>query len=133
MIHALLIAALAIVPSWADRATAHDRVALIELNHYFNENGDKVFDQVIFYDWNEALGRFDVVTWRLVKHESQIPRPECCGRKQYTTLWYDGEIQRAVVADSFRETWTQHDPELSEREVMPRELRRGLREPLRNR
>jgi hypothetical protein len=125
--HALLLtAAFAVVPSWADN-TVRDRCDLIELNHYFDEHGRLVFDQVIFLDWSEADSRFQVVAWRLVKHESQIPRPDCCGRKHYTTLWDDNGVMRAVVADSFRETFTQYDVELLEREVLPKAQRRELR------
>jgi hypothetical protein len=109
--------------------TLRDQVDVIELNALFDENGREVFRQVIFLDVNRE-GKEEVVAWRLVKHESQIPRPDCCGRGHYTTLWHDGERERVVVAKSFRETWTQFDPELVAREVMPKESRRELRPAL---
>ncbi len=42
-------------------------------------------------------------------------------------IWNDGEILRHIRAASFRETWTQHDPELLEREYLPKEERRELK------
>jgi hypothetical protein len=114
--------------------TLRDQCDLIELNNFFDENGHEVFRQVIFLDWNAAASRFDVRAWRLVKHESQIPRPDCCGRSHYTTLWDDNGRERVVVAPSFRETWTQvgieGDPELNARELLPKEQRRELRPAL---
>ena len=49
----------------------------------------------------------------------------------YVALWQDcgqgGEILRRVHSQSIRETWTQHDPELVEREYLPKERRKELR------
>ena len=40
-----------------------------------------------------------------------------------------GEVLRTVTAKSFRETWTQHDPELAERDYLPKERRRDFYRP----
>ena len=66
--------------------------------------------------------------WRLVKHESQLPYPAYGGGpKMYRALWLDGDVNRLIYAPSYRETWTQYDPELAEREILPKEQRRELR------
>jgi hypothetical protein len=125
MLSALLIAALAVLPRLSEPVA--DSCAVIELNTTYDFDGRELFKQNIYWLWNERLGRLECRGFNIIKHESQIPRPDCCGRKHYTTLWRDGEVNRLVVADSFKETWTQHDPELVEREYLPKELRRELR------
>lgn len=101
---------------------------LIELNHFYDEKGSEVFIQNIFYDWSDRESRFNVRAWRLVKHESQLPYPAYGGGpKMYRALWLDGDVNRLIYAPSYRETWTQYDPELAEREILPKEQRRELR------
>ena len=51
-----------------------DRVDLIELNHFYDEQGKLVFDQVIFYDWCNEQCRYNVRAWRLLK-KPPIPAP----------------------------------------------------------
>ena len=54
-------------------AVVKQRVDLIELNHFVDEDGREVFRQVIFYDWSKSHHRFHVRAWRLIKRESQVP------------------------------------------------------------
>jgi hypothetical protein len=42
-------------------------------------------------------------------------------------MWQDGEQIRHIYSKSIRETWTQYDPELVEREYLPKERRKELR------
>jgi hypothetical protein len=39
-------------------------------------------------------------------------------------------VTRQVFATAVRETWSQHDPELAERDVMAKEKRRELKHPV---
>lgn len=103
-----------------------DRVSVAELNHFFDYNGRLIFDQVIYYDWSPHTERFQVRAWRLVKDQSFVPARDWEGGG-YLSVWNDGEVIRRVRADSFRESWTQYDPELAEREVLCKERRRELR------
>lgn len=48
------------------------------------------------------------------------------GGRGYSATWHDGELLRVIEAASFRETWTQYDPELVERDYLPKERRREL-------
>lgn len=107
---------------------ARDEVDLVEINHFYDENGRHVFDQLIFYDWSAKESRFQVRAWRLLKSASQIPQRNW-QRGEFESVWHDGEVLRKIQAASFRETWTQHDPELTERAALPRELRRELHRP----
>src|SRR5262245_31984688 len=105
---------------------ARESVDLIELNHFYDEHGRLVFDQVIFYDWAAADARYNVRAWRLVKNPAQLPQRDWTGGG-YTALWQDGEQIRHIYSKSIRETWTQYDPELVEREYLPKEKRKELR------
>jgi hypothetical protein len=108
---------------------AVDQVDLIEVNHFYDDQGRLVFDQIIYYDWDAKHSRYNVRDWRLIKTPAQIPlRNWRDGR--YSSEWNDFKQRdglRRVSAKSVRETWTQHDPELLEREFLPQEKRRELR------
>lgn len=107
----------------------HDECDVIELNHFYDDQGRQVFDQVIFFTWDGR--RHQVLDWRLVKQPSHLPhRNWSAVGEQWQCLWVDerdGNRLRRVVARSCRETWTQFDPELVERESLPKERRRLLR------
>jgi len=102
-----------------------DQFDLIEVNHYYDSQGRLVFDQVIFYEWSHSDDRFQVAAWRLMKSSGQFPQ-KCWHDESYVSQWRDGETLRRVKAHAVRETWTQYDPELLERDYLPREYRRGL-------
>ncbi|MCA9154400.1 MAG: hypothetical protein R3C99_08655 [Pirellulaceae bacterium] len=104
---------------------AYDRVDMVEVNHFYDEHGRPVFDQVIFYDWCPVQSRYNVRAWRLLKTPAQVPYRS---RQQdgFVAVWYDGDTLRKVKANAMRESWTQHDPELVEREYLPKEQRREL-------
>jgi hypothetical protein len=109
---------------------AREKVDLMEVNHFYDEQGRLVFDQVIFYDWSPEHSRHMVRAWRLVKNPTQLPERDWRDGG-YLAVWQDGEIVRRVQAASMRESWTQYDPELVEREFLPKERRKELRKELR--
>lgn len=95
-----------------------ETVDQLEVNHFFDEHGKLVFDQYIFREWHYS-GEFRIVDWRLCKSVAQQP----LGNR---VLWWDGDKIRDVRAVSVKETWTQYDVELLERERLPKEFRREL-------
>lgn len=99
-----------------------ERVDLIEVNHFHDELGRLVFDQVIFYEWSPEAGRHQVRAWRLLKNASQRPRKDFVSG-DYVATWHDGDLYRQVRSPAIRESWTQYDPELVEREFLPKERR----------
>jgi hypothetical protein len=105
--------------------TAREHFDLVELNHFYDENGKLVFDQAIWYRWCCDMERYQVVAWRLVKNDQPAYARDWEGGG-YIATWNDGEVMRRVRADSFRESWTQFDPELAEREYLPKEKRPEL-------
>lgn len=119
-----LLVCLAVLTSNPVDDVAVDRVDLVEVNHFYDEQGRLVFDQIIFYDWSAPRGRYNVRAWRLLKTPAQIPHRQ---QGEYVAVWHDGEVLRKIRAASLRESWTQYDPELVEREFLPKEKRRELR------
>ncbi len=122
-----LVVALGLNPT---EDVSREKVDLMEVNHFYDEQGRLVFDQVIFYDWSPEHSRYMVRAWRLVKNPSQLPERDWRDGG-YLSVWQDGEVVRRVQADSMRETWTQYDPELVEREYLPKERRKELRKEVR--
>lgn len=117
-----LVVSLGIAPR---EDVARETVDLIEINHFYDEHGRLVFDQVIFYDWSKDDARYMVRAWRLVKNPAQLPQRDWKDGG-YAAVWQDGELLRHVRAKSIRESWTQYDPELVERDFLPKERRKEL-------
>ncbi len=113
------------IVSTTDRSVVKDVVDLVEVNHYHDARGEHVFDQLIFYDWSSQKRRFQVRAWRLIKTESQLPRRDY-RQGIWLVRWHDDGVLREVTAASRRETWTQYDPELIERENLPQDQRLDL-------
>ena len=103
-----------------------ERVDVIEHNRFYNpDNAKHVFDQVIFRDHHRScVDR--IVDWRLVKNKSHVPYRDFA-RGEYVMRWWDNDKFRVVRSGVLTDTWTNYDPELEDREVFPRERRRGLR------
>jgi hypothetical protein len=117
---------LAAIASNPPENVVSDRVDVIEVNHFFDEHGKLVFDQILYYDWSKADSRYHVRAWRLLKSPAQIPQKDY-QRGDYVATFYDGDSMRTIRAGNVRESWTQYDPELVEREALPKERRRELR------
>jgi hypothetical protein len=118
----LIIASIGFLPN---SPVIEDHADVIEVNHYFDENGELVLEQVIFWLWHPGEGVFHVLDWRFKKSELQVPRREW-HRDGYVTIWVDGVHLRRVRAPVFRETWYQFDPEVDNRRLLPQHMRRGL-------
>lgn len=70
--------------------------------------------------------RYQVRAWRLVKNPACLPHRDWRQGGYTCGPWEDQELMRIIHAAAFRETWTQYDPELVEREWLPKEKRREL-------
>lgn len=89
-----------------------EKCEICEFNHFCDDHGKLIFDQVIFYDENSS-----VIAWRLMKDN---------GPSTEEYIWRDGLHIRHVKYKILKETWTQDDPELTERDKLPKERRREL-------
>ncbi len=112
------------------RQLTTDVVDLIEVNRYFDEHGSPVYQQLIFYDWDEATGRYQVRAFRIIKSLQQIPH-RVPGSRFHAVVWFDEKdgVTRRVLARAVRQSWTQHDPEMAERDAFPVQYRRELSLP----
>lgn len=117
----VLLLAVGLVPH---SATIDDTCNVVEVNHFYDAEGKKVFTQAIFWGWNERSATYRVIAWRLLKE----PMPQALrnGRRGYQMIWYDDHALRRVRSSMLRTTWTQFDPELQDRKNFPSEKRRGL-------
>jgi len=118
----LLVAGIAPSGSIADSQMSRQHVDLIEHNHFVDENGREVFQQVVFYDWSAINRRFHVRAWRLVKSADQMPTRQF-DPPRYECRWNEEGHQRMVTAPQMKETWTQQDPERLNRAFWPEERR----------
>lgn len=112
-----------------------DRVDLIEINHVYDGAGKPIHTQAIFYAWRPHQGRHDVLAWRLLKtDDARQPLPGQYPERDWRTgewimVFTEGHYLREVRAAHFRETWTQYDPEVAERDNLPKQKRTGLTKP----
>src|SRR5262245_48696402 len=110
---------------------AHEEtVDLVEINHFHDDQGRPVFDQILFYEWCADQHRYQVRDWRLLKSTNQIPLPSARDG-DFLSVWNDFKSRdklRTTRAKVVRETWTQYDPELAEREFLPESKRRKLKD-----
>jgi len=102
---------------------AVDIVDLVEINHQYDEQGNLVLDQIIWYDWDRAKKKYEVRAWRLLKRPNQTPIKS---GNFWVAVWNDGPILRQVKSRQFRETWTQYDREIRERQSLTPNKRKPL-------
>ena len=138
----LLLSAL-LAASAIDQPVVCSRADIVEVNHCFDASWRLMFDQVIW--WELADDGYRVVDWRILynvrccggqnvaggppafKGGHATPR-YCHARRRWISTWYDEKCRtrREVAAVGFRETETQFDPELKDRQRHPERDRRGL-------
>ena len=134
IILAALIAAFSLSPLYGESLdltrfeVIDERVDLMEVNHFYDEHGELVLDQVIFWVWSPHNSRFNVQAWQLIKKPTQVPIRNWSNR-DYVAVWQDGEQLRKVRAATMLESWTQYDPEVYNRQVFPKKNRKGLINP----
>jgi hypothetical protein len=47
-------------------------------------------------------------------------------RGKWIATWHEDKKLRKIVANAYRETWTQYDPEVLERKILHKDKRTGL-------
>ena len=105
-------------------------VDLIELNHFFDQQGRLVYDQVVFYERAPETGRFQVRAWCLVEDREYLNRRPVKNQETelYQVDWFDTDQRflRKITSRLFRESWTQVDPERSNKKFHDERLRISL-------
>lgn len=90
-------------------------ISVAELNHYYDENGKIVFHQVIWMDWGN--NGHHVQAWKWLKDVRMV---------QNWSYFFVGGKLVAIRANSRSTTWTQKDPEVSDRSIRPAHQRSGF-------
>ena len=110
--------------------TIAESVDCIELNHFHDQKGKLVYDQVIFYERAPETGRFRVRAWCLVEDREVLDRRPVKNEETgvYRVDWFDSDkrVKRKITSRMFRESWTQLDPERENKKVHDERLRRCL-------
>lgn len=97
-----------------------DTAPVVELNTMYDEAGAEVLEQVIWW------GPEAVVDWRLAVRAGAPEYDHA--RKCWRNIWIDGDTIRVVTATAYKRSHTQcYDPEIADRERVPKDERRGLR------
>ena len=126
---AILVLICAVSSHKGNRST-DEHVDLIELNHFYDQHGRLVYDQVIFYERAPDTGRFQVRAWCLVEdRESLNRRPTKNYQSElYEVDWYDTDqrLLRKVSSRLYRESWSQVDPERANKRMHDERLRLSM-------
>lgn len=114
-----------------------ENVDLIELNHFYDIKGSHVYDQVIFYESDPATGKFFVRAWCLAE-DSYSKENNWENRRPirnytndlYEVYWNDTSsskvVRRKITSRLYRESWTQTDPERTNKKLLDEKLRISL-------
>lgn len=112
-----------------------DHCDVIEINHVYrvsvvndppaalHTKVDYVATYLLLWDWSPRKEDWVIVSW--VRWNGRYPQHRS-GRLWFAHFHDRGHVLRVVSAPCFRETWTDHDPEVLNQKVFPREERRGL-------
>ncbi len=104
-------------------AAIKDHFDVCHVQHYYDNEGQHVFSQLLWKQWNPHENRHDIEAWRLIKNGE--PKPMDGG-----VIFHDMGTLRHVKADQFYETWDQFDMELEHRQLKAKECRRELTAPI---
>jgi len=102
-----------------------DDCDIIEKNFYHNEHGDLVFIQMIFWEWSQANQRHEVRDWTMFENVRFIDRPRV-GRTVVHFHCHKENRTRIITSRTYRESWTQNDPEREDIRHHPHEQRVAL-------
>jgi len=104
-----------------------DDVDTIELNRVFGDWNEKgvpreTLKQFIAWEWNYKEGRHQVVWWKLVKPHERVEADSTGWRLRFNDC---GKL-REIRARAYKETFTMHDREIEDRNILPVDERRQL-------
>lgn len=156
----LLLASIASTTLAADNIQFYDlddHVDSIEYNHFYDQHGRFIFDQLLYRSKYSGKKELFIREWRLAKlttvnqesrefweAQTQVPhhlrKPDLEFQHKSSLplkingIYYSsfpendahGAIYRRITADVYVETHTLYDPELMERDILPKEKRMPL-------
>ena len=115
--------ALAIATSGTQPAPAHcDRLELNQVLDWCGDHWHPRLLQWIAWDWDARRRCWIVRDWAICRTDA---RPTRHGPGWLLTVYRDGRLFQ-LYADTYSTTWTLHDPEVANRDVVPQSKRRAL-------
>jgi hypothetical protein len=123
MLYFLLLTLASIIPF---SPLPSDHFDLIEINHYYDDDGNLYFTQVIGWDWSDSFADYIVQAYVLLNKKESITLPTLKSNIYEYKFIDQAHTVRKVTSKFFRETWTQYDPELVDRNRFPHEDRRDF-------
>ena len=114
-----MIALLALMTCWLDidDIAKSEHVDVIEHNSLYDDRANLILKQLIF--WDLRNGRYIARDWRLDRGQFNTRRAN--GMTRIT--WCDSGKLRTVTTTRYFKSWTQFDPELVNRDVLPQDER----------
>ena len=94
-----------------------ETVDVIELNHVVDD-GEVRFTQMIYWRW-ESDGRLHAAAWRRVAENHYV----CQVGTHCRDEWQRDGVTHVVRGETYRERWSQYDPELEDRKEWPQSRR----------
>jgi hypothetical protein len=122
----MIAALILLVAITSGSMVASDRVDLIEVNHQHALDGKPVFDQIIFWEWSDAYAEYHVREWLIPNDDNN--RNVILTRRPglVVVLIREGFLLVRITSSSFRESWTQIDPERHNKRLLAECLRAKL-------
>lgn len=91
--------------------TSYHRIEILELNHLYDHKAKHVLDQYIFWGYYPAKDAIHVLDYRLVKSKKIVPNGN-------VLILTDKIRVHKIYFKIFKETWTQTDPEVFDRQFV---------------
>lgn len=98
-----------------------DRVDVLEIQHVYSDCGKKTFVQVIGWEVDSRTHREVVAFWRMMKPKEPPPI------KRGSAWLFQWDERTEDAAGSYRVSHSQTDYELENRNIVPVDRRRGLK------
>lgn len=127
-----LLLAAALLATVPQDAVLRDRCDLIEVNAFHDQDAKLIFTQCLFWDWCPTRSCHRICDWKLIRqNRDQFDAKNITIKRDFSTgewvaTWSDDSGPREVRAATYRDSLTQFDPELLDRDKHPVQERRKL-------
>lgn len=99
------------------------QVDVVEINHVVDPaTGCVRFEQVVWWDWCDFCGCYEVRDWRVLEKTGWPVFTE----SGWLCRWSEDSNRLTVIGRVRRETWTVYDVEIEDRKNVPSERRRRV-------
>ena len=109
IVHAATILVVMSVITSSCEPTIVEHTDMIEVNHLHTLDGEPTFTQVIFWKWYEDKSEYHCRAWTMNEKLSFNGK---------TAAFMEGKTPRRVRATHMKESWTQYDPERTDKEYV---------------